>query len=56
MLEALPLPPKGVVRAVSKSDDVGTFERTDETPKPDPADPLAVMRKVHAAGGTRINL
>lgn len=53
-LEAMPLPGKGVVRAIGKADDDTAIGTTDETPQPDPADPIGVMKAVHAAGGKRI--
>jgi hypothetical protein len=54
-LEAMPLPPKGQVRVVSKIDDVADASASAGAPiAPDPKDPKAVMKAVHAAGGVRI--
>lgn len=55
-LEAQPAPGKGVVRTtVTKTDDAGEIDLNDEPIKPDPKDPIAVMKAVHAQGGRRIN-
>lgn len=48
-LKAQPAPAKGVIRAVAKSDD--SDAPAADAPKPDPNDPIAVMHKIHAAGG-----
>jgi hypothetical protein len=56
LLEKMPAEGKGHVRrvAVGKEDDADDVSKRAEVKEPDPKDPVAVMKSIHAAGGRRV--